>query len=496
MFDHKTTKESWTFGIGAGAGLLLAGAGAFPALLGVSVTAACATSLRGMWDSFKRKNSATADKELSAEWRSTLDPFSDMGPLQKASSYNNFLDALKGSMKVEGPNVSKMQWANSLHSTIDSAIFKAERDGHGTDTLVHVKEQTRELLSLHIDNVANTTFVAAMDQPVTNDVVALMNTANKLEDAVLASQVQKTMGPVGNTQYKEQLHAERTSHLQRKLEVVSQTFYQGISMGGRAPEQVRDLATSIATSMGRMRAQLHPVVPTILSEEKTPQNKAKPGMSFFELQAAWSKTFLQPPENASATNVVAAYKTYHNKFVAFNEEHGPSVATLTMADLMHTRVKQALHTFGADDPMAENLKSLSEVAKVYLVENAAEVAEDEVAKLSNATTLDTYQTIKREAVRTRCAAQAQTIASEFAPQPEIDGARVERIEQQFSRLNAGMALGPNNSGDPMAVLDNEPNIAAAVDGEISQARYQMTQMRKAQASHEHVSTLGTEAPSF
>lgn len=389
-----------------------------------------------------------------------------------------------------------MQWANSLHSTIDSAIYKTERDGHGTGALVHVKQQTRELVASYIDNVASTTFIAAMDQPVTNDILELTNTVNKLQDAVVANGLQKTMGSVGNTQSSEQLHAEQTGHLQKKLEMVSQTFYRGISMGGREPEQVNGLVTSIASSIGRMRAQLHPVVPTILSEEKTPQNKANPGMSFFALQAAWSKTFLQPPESTSATNVVAAYKTYHNNFVAFNEEHGPSVATLTMADLMHTRVKQALHTFGADDPMAENLKSLIDVTKVYLVENAAGVAEDEVAKLSNATTLDTYQTIMHEAVRTRCAAQAQTIASEFAPQPEIDDARVARIEQQFSRLNAGMALGPSNSGEPMAVLDNEPNIAAAVDGEISQARYQMTQMRKAQASHEHVSTLGAEAPSF
>lgn len=231
-------------------------------------------------------------------------------------------------------------------------------------------------------------------------------------------------------------------------------------------------------------------------KERIAENEKSPTISHTFLQNEWQKTFLQGMEAVLPSSIIQAYETFDNTFTVFKKQHGPSIGTMEYSALMHEHLSSTL--FQAEGNKLTNmdtivkLRTLLDKTESYLEGNAANVAKTEISKLTD-TPLHTYSEISYEAGRTRSAAMAQAYAAQFVPAANVDNVQVERIQQQFEKVQASMAMGPLVDDKPIAMLVKD-NVHESVRLSIVQAAYQIEQMQKANSIQQVVNMTDMQTP--
>ena len=238
--------------------------------------------------------------------------------------------------------------------------------------------------------------------------------------------------------------------------------------------QVKEQMAAMNTAVANMEAFQK------TSVERIAENEKNPTVSHQRLQAEWGKTFLTGYNASSPSSILDAHEDFDKVFSVFAKQRGPSLDTIQYAGIMHERLSVAASNHSATGDTATKIRALLEKTELYLVENAPRVAEQQVALLG-ASALSNYSDISYESSRTRCAAMAQALATKFAPNPSEDTSRAQRIEEQFSRVQAGMAVGPSTDDKPMAML---------VEGSVHESV--VAGMRQAMAAKNETSLSNTE----
>lgn len=487
LFDDKNTAQSLTLGVGAGVGLFVAGVAVFPALVSASVVTAGAGVLRSYWDEFKRKTFPSTHDQLRQAWKETPEANDYVSPLNKASKYNNFLETVESALGYkEKHTLADVSWLKLLSDKIDWAIDTSQRRGEGIETLQNVKEQTRIVGGPIASKAASAAFNTAMDRPIKNDVSNLIDAVNDLNSAIELNRIAKSMSPVEDTKTTP-LYGGRELHLKNKFNVLKKTIEQGVFIGSEEPARMESGIRYIMDTVVHIDSKLNPIVPTMLRENTT-VGQEKNKMPYAQLEAAWGKTFLLEPERSYPASVLNAYATFDATLSAYAEQNGASVSTVELASLMHQRLSYTLQKQSPDEKTSQGIEKLLSKTARYLVENAPGVASQAVSQIDTAAPLSSYSDVSIAAGTIRSAAIAQAVAASFAPNPETDGARAQKLEQQFARIQASVAIGLT-ADDKFFPNLGKDTPQESVNASIAQASYQMGEMRRALMGTEQASTL-------
>lgn len=268
MYDDDTTKSSTLVGVGAGIGLLAAGSGILPSLVGVSAAIAAAGAIRGMIDNYRRNNATISQRDVIEAYSAILQPDSNRPVLNQAASYHNALDSIERHSAQGGVGMFNIGMMRSIDKSLDWAIESASQKNESAQTLQYLKEKSQSLLQTYLGPVASKRFVDATSAMVSQDLYTMVDSVSALREAIDANQMVKEFNVGSDKADNARLYEGRLVHLQNKLALIKETAAKGFLVDKADVEYTPAKLKYVMDNIAYMQQIVNPSVPIIVVKKE------------------------------------------------------------------------------------------------------------------------------------------------------------------------------------------------------------------------------------